>query len=326
MLGTRAIEHLAESSETFLPESFAFVMNVSQLVDAPSYALAPGHELRRATNDEITIIKDTLKQLGPPPPAQYLHLWECRWPVQGNVEILPEPEWRYFVIAFRGSNITVSELENAFDLAPLELEVGFTILNGVFGGQASRGVGWHPGRLFHVLQFASVDDTFFLDISMAEIIEVCTLRSQLQKHDNRLVDIKRLAAQLKDLKALPHHSPLRFLGYFGILESLLTHAPKPSDPYDSITRQVKRKVALLDNRWTRRIDYAAFGGGSQDMIWSKMYAYRSQIAHGGGLDLTGEMKVLGSHQVALRLIKETAKAVIRQALSEPQLLVDLREC
>ncbi len=48
------------------------------------------------------------------------------------------------------------------------------------------------------------------------------------------------------LKALPHFSPLRFLGYFAMLESLLTHAPNPSDPYDSITRQVQKRRALLE--------------------------------------------------------------------------------
>jgi hypothetical protein len=328
MVETPQVELASQGAETPVPENYAFVMNVSHLEGATNYTLAPGHELRRATSDEIAFIKDTLKRWGPSSTLAFTpySLWESRWPVRGRAEALPEAERRYFVIAFRGSNVTIEELRSAFDIAPLELEVGFTIMYHGLGGAASPGVVWHPGRLFHVLEHAHFNDSFFVAVSTSEIDELRAIHSQRQKHDNRLVDIQRLAMQFSELKGLPHHSPLRFLGYFGILESLLTHTPKPSDPYETITRQVKRKVALLDNRWPRRLDYAPFGGTSPDSIWSKMYAYRSQIAHGGSLDLTADLKVLGSHEVALTLIKDTAKAVIRQALFEPQLLADLREC
>jgi len=59
-----------------LPESYAFVMNVWHLSDAASYTLAPGHELRRATADEVAVIKDTVKSLGPAPQLLYRDLWE----------------------------------------------------------------------------------------------------------------------------------------------------------------------------------------------------------------------------------------------------------
>jgi hypothetical protein len=36
--------------------------------------------------------------------------------------------------------------------------------------------------------------------------------------------------------------------------------------------------------------------------------------------------VLGSNDNALKLVKQTAKALIRQALIEPQLLADLSDC
>jgi hypothetical protein len=74
------------------------------------------------------------------------------------------------------------------------------------------------------------------------------------------------------LKALPQHSGLKFLGYFGILESLLTHPPKPSDPCDSSTRQVRTKIALLDNRFNQKIDYSDFSGASAQTVWTKMFA------------------------------------------------------
>jgi len=308
-------------------QGFAFVMNVWHLLDAPSFTLAPGHELRRATPEEITIIRDRLQLLGPGPDLRYVHLWEQQWPYKsGPLNPLPEAEWRYFVMAFTGSNATESELERAFDLAPVELEVGFTVLNHVVGTSQATGVAYIPGRLFHVLEHARSNASFFVDVSAADIEEIQNIHSRLQLHDHRLVDVQGLAIRLSQLKELSLNSPLRFLGYFAVLESLLTHAPKPSDPYDSITRQVKQKMALLNNRWSRKLDYSAFGNARPEKIWDVMYQYRSRVAHGSAPDFTGALDILRDHDSALALIRAAAKAVIRQALLEPQLLLDLKAC
>ena len=325
--GTPPIVPPTATPRATVPESYAFVMNVWHLKEAASYTLAPGHELRRATAEEILVIKDSIASRGPAPQLQYTYLWECQWPHPGGtIGLLPQEEWRYFVIAFKGSNGTIAELESAFDLAPLELEVGLRFVYHEVGGQVGHGVVWQPGRMFHVLENAMHDNSFFVDVSVGDIGAIQAIHRQLQQHDHRLVDLERLATCLSQLKGLPHSSPLRFLGYFAVLESLLTHAPKPSDPYDSITRQVKKKLALLGHRWPRALDYSPFGGAAPDTVWSKMYTYRSLLAHGAAPEFTRELAALRSHELALKLIKETVKAVIRQALTEPQLLLDLREC
>jgi len=110
------------------------------------------------------------------------------------------------------------------------------------------------------------------------------------------------------------------------LEALLTHAPVPTDPYDSITRQIKKKLTLLNHLLLYPIDYSDFGAAALEKIWAKMYDYRSTVAHGGKPNFANEHKLLKSHQCALNLVQETAKAVITQALREPQLILDLREC
>ena len=313
--------------EETLPESYAFVMNVWHLRDGGMHTLAPGHQLRRATPDEIVVIKETIQRLVAGSHRQSMHLWEQRWPHPGGtIEYLPEAEWRYFVIAFRGSNATITELQAAFDLAPLELELGFTILYSGIGDRKFPGLVWKPGRLFHVLDASEFIESFFVDVSAPDVESIAAIYSQLQQHDHRVIDIKRHATLLSELKALPHKSPLRFLGYFAMLESLLTHPPKPTDPYDSITRQVKKKLALLDHRWPCKIEYSPFGGARPETIWSKMYSYRSLLAHGGVPNFQGELAALKSHELALKLIKETVKAVVRHVLAEPQLLLDLRDC
>jgi len=310
-------------TQTIEPGSFAFVINVGRLTDAASYTIVPGHELRRATPNEIVRIKASLESVGPTPRFQYARLWEQRWPHHsGPVEGAPESEWRYFVIAFEGNNQTLAKIQSAFELTPKELEVGFAVMS-VGGGY---GTTWTPGRLFHVLENVGQTASFFVDVTAEDVTEVQNIYSQLEEHDPRMMDIQGLLLQLGGLKSLHHSSPLRFLGYFAILESLLTHSPKPSDPYDSITRQVKTKVALLDRRFSRPTDYARFRGASRDKIWTAMYLYRSNVAHGGTPDFSKELRLLVNHESALQLVKETVKAVIRQALNEPQLLLDLKDC
>ena len=131
--------------------------------------LAPGHELRRAKVNEIALIKETIKSLGPLSYLRYQHFWEQLLPhPRGEIKLLPDSEWRYFVIAFKGSNITLSSLESAFDLAPLELEVGFAALN-IEGG--FNALAMTPGRFFHVLENAPYNQSFFVSVSAADIDE-----------------------------------------------------------------------------------------------------------------------------------------------------------
>jgi len=58
-----------------------------------------------------------------------------------------------------------------------------------------------------------------------------------------------------------------------------------------------------------------------------MYSYGSSIAHGDHFDFKQKrFDLLKSHRHALKLINETTKAVLRQALEEPRLVVDLKNC
>jgi len=83
---------------------------------------------------------------------------------------------------------------------------------------------------------------------------------------------------------------------------------------------------LINHRCESGIDYRPFGGASPETIWTRMYRYRSDLAHGGAPAFDGELRVLGSAENALHLVKRAVRAVARQALIEPQLIADLRDC
>jgi hypothetical protein len=326
-------EDLSATTEPERPafrDSYIFIANIRDLPDGP-LQITPKHLLRRATIEEMKHIEQLVLTTVGHLSILSAHLWTCRWPLTPStrqVEKLPPNEWRYFVVAFQEQDqTTIDNLKVALDLAPLELEAGLTVLNGSTKDPKAGRSEIPVGRLFHLLPVMTSSPTFFIDVSASDVKGISDLYSQLASQYPRAgIDIRGFVKQIDALKKLPHDSPLRFLGYFSILESLLTHAPKSTDPYDSITRQVKKKIALLDHRWRPHLDYGPFGDATSDAVWTKMYDYRSSVAHGGVADFRNKLRTLGSEVNAFRLIRETTKSVIRYALVDPQLLIDLREC
>jgi hypothetical protein len=319
-----------------------FVMNLLRLPDDRPYTVGPDHVLRIAKNGEIERIRRWSKRMSQPTFAWgSCDLWEREWPFDWDERrILSQEKWRYFVLTFRGRREeagrrvfpSLRNIELATLLAPVELEFG--VISARCGGKSSTG--YWPDNVFQILQEMtaqlwdeSCHDSVLVSPGTADLDFLRLLAEQLAAHDDAVLNLRSRLIQMLHLKGLPHRSPLRFLGYFALLESLLTHVPKPSDPYDSITRQVANKLALLNNRMQHKIDCTPFGGVSFEKLWKKMYSYRSLIAHGepaAPVPLCGEMAVLKDHPTALRLLKDTVKGVLRQCLVEPQLVADLRSC
>jgi hypothetical protein len=73
------------------------------------------------------------------------------------------------------------------------------------------------------------------------------------------------------------------LGHFGVLEDLLSHPPEPHDPVDSITRQLRRNLVLLDHHRPPRagLGLDASPNATAAQVISHLYSYRSAVAHGG---------------------------------------------
>lgn len=95
-----------QSDSNKLPENFAFVMNVSKYMLHTPYQLSSDFIFRRAIPNEIDILdQETKKLAGSPHNSMMKRFWKRRLPFPGQSdELLPEDEWRYFVIAFTGPN------------------------------------------------------------------------------------------------------------------------------------------------------------------------------------------------------------------------------
>lgn len=315
---------------TKTPQPFAFVLNVSGLVDCDSLEIIPGQILRRANEEEIKFTKETIASLFPKHSSG--SLWETRGRKSGLSRFvkLPKKWWRYFVIEFSAGNQDFELLERALSVAPCGLEVGFILSVASFRGSKLPVCLYRLPRLFQSLSAMSYAagsvSALTKAVTKSDAEQVRKIYSKLAKHDNRILDLDRVFKLVFELMDLPRFSPLQVLGYFAVLESILTHAPNPDDRYDSITRQIKQKLALLNKRWKPPLDYSAFSAQSHDKVWSKMYAYRSAIAHGSAPNFVGELSALGKGENADLLISEAVRKTICQALEEPQLLADLQKC
>jgi hypothetical protein len=311
---------------------FAFVMNLANLPVSPT-EVSTGHVLRQANEAEVDSIKRVLLRVYNDLGAPFMP-WEMRIPhVPGPIALLENrDDWRYFGIAFQGNdnpagaNAGIVELGDALEITGVELEIAFTLID--IQPQAES-FAWNGFRLFQLTTglLHRVND-FFLSPTVEEIAEISSVNLRLRTYSNSdLLDIRDYARRLGELKTLPSYSYLRFLGYFSILESLLTHNPNPNDPNDSLTRQVVAKTALLNNRFDRRLDYSPFGAIDHKKLWTLLYGYRSKLAHGDKAKFDdGEFRPLKNAETATLLVKETIKSILKLALGDPQLVVDLRKC
>ena len=164
-------------------------------------------------------------------------------------------------------------------------------------------------------------------ITAATISDWARLAQQIESVFLSHADIRRSIQMFHSLSGNnPTYDPLTVLGYFIVIESLLTHKPDPKDPTDSISRQMRSKIRLLGNRMSPKLDHSGFDC-DQAKVWSALYSYRSTLAHGGDPDFTkGDLTKLKDQATAVNFLQETCRALLRKAVSEPDLVTDLKSC
>lgn len=128
-----------------------------------------------------------------------------------------------------------------------------------------------------------------------------------------------------ELRPVPMASSLRHLGLMIVIEALLTHAPIDGDPADSIGRQIQTKLPLLSHRMTRPLPFADLEpDATTSTLISRLYEYRSAIAHGAEPEFKGKLRVLGSRERVGAFLETATRRLLRQAVLEPQLVTDLK--
>lgn len=312
-------------------QTFFFIQNrIDVDCDVP-VEVVPGHFLQKANNVQVRLIKEQLLLVGAIYPPSILY--ECaivptgentngRYPFR--TEPLPQEEWRYWVINCNGPNIDQTDLEIAADLLQQGLYIGmmFAKWTGETGG-----FGWNRG--FAVNYYRNFDRMTepVVQLGLARLREIGGHFAQLKISKDKWPNHYSAAHRFHYLRDLHDQSDFMVIGLFSAIESLITHAPKLTEPMDSLTHQMKTKMSLLRNRFQRPLDYEPFFGiRDGDKVWGKLYEYRSLVAHGEQPNFETVLKLLRSSQNAIAFLREAAKLLILQALNEPQLIADLKNC
>lgn len=83
---------------------------------------------------------------------------------------------------------------------------------------------------------------------------------------------------------------------------------------------------LLSKRLYRPTNLA-LRGVSIEKTWDALYELRSCVAHGATPDFSrGLLANLKASDHAVGLVRESCRSLIRQALEEPELMADLKDC
>jgi hypothetical protein len=308
--------------------NLTFVANVRRLIGADRFELAPGHVLRRATVPEAQFLKAVMKRQGFASELGELRPWELAWTRgDGETEIsrnLAPDEWYYHVIAFEGNNRSIWGLSAACRIARRPLHHAFSAMRFGTGGASGLSADTYRYPRHHDLP---AFERGCCEVTPEDAEHISQLFQSLEAHDKTSIDVILYTRDLANVEALDPRSWFAVVGLFAIIESLLTHEPSRENPFDSIGHQLKKKIALLDNRWSPRLDYSVFEKGGAEQVWGQLYSYRSIVAHGGRPDFAGKkLNMLRSADVANAFLSGVARSLLRQALIEPRLLLDLREC
>lgn len=311
-------------------DGYAFILNISEITAELPQEIIPAHSLDRASAEQVTQIKAMLTHFRPGPILMYPSPHEHVWTVTPGAEdttsydhaLLPPEAWRYFVVNFTGNNVNYNQIARASLLTGTELHMGAALYSG-----SGRGMSYHPETMFGFLNGSPwewAED--FVAVSQCDIDRLRELCEQIERHNNDAIDVHGHLQELFLLRLLERGARIGLLGYFSIIESILVHKPEPADPYATIMRQIRTKFALLNSRFDERLDYSIFGNATPDKIWSKLYSYRSALAHGNRPDFAGDLQIIKDHKTALMFVKSATKLLLRQALKEPQLISALHEC
>jgi len=302
-------------------ECFAFILNWFNCNFDTPYQLANGFALQKANEAQRAFIIEWLKGRGLDErmPYQYKTLKEQ---AESTDRLHEDPAaWRYWVVNFPPAHSYFEAMELAMHLVT-PLVPAFTHC-ATPGGGPSYGT---PSDIVHVFTNENYHRQF---ISLDAPVALSAAFSLIAAFDHKKFNVISDALfNFQQLKGIPKTVGFRHLGFFAIIESLLTHMPDPKDPTDSIGRQIKSKFILLNNRMDPKFDFEHwFGEIEPAKLLGKLYTYRSKIAHGAPVEFdSGPLSVLKSTEHVHAVLVALTSNLILHAMKEPQLMTDLKRC
>lgn len=242
----------------------------------------------------------------------------------------PRSEWLYHVLESPDYRQTQELLEDLMMLCTPSLPLGVHWMQLFLGEEPSsgRGMATHDGQIAAFFQGRNGP----IDPILVTKGETQLLREHIQNElrSPRHPLISQAFQSLKSTRVLPVASDAEALAYFGLIELLLTHRPTDSDTIDSISRQLRNKVKLLQRFFARSVEASAYFQGAEasdvKALWKRLYAYRSSLAHGDSPNFAKEFSSLKDRSTVSTYLRELTKVIMIHWLRQPEFMSDLRDC
>jgi hypothetical protein len=295
--------------------------------------ITPSIHLDRADSSQVAEIQQSLwNSEYYSIPRQGRLYYESDWlPFRNNgqtgyrTEPITADKWRYYILAFSGSENDVYNLLKITFLLPPYISAFAKFRTTLPLGR---------GSVFGRGMDASASQSFYSNLiapqhfdltqqNVNDLKETLELYNRLDptRHEGiiRAIDFHYTTRRLNTLGSLA------VLAYFSIIEMLLTHNPNDKEIGDSISHQLKTKLALLSARLSKTFDYELFDENiKSDKTWGLLYSYRSSIAHGDHIDFETKLKSLKTEDNALKFLSSATRILLTQALREPDLINGLK--
>lgn len=312
-------------------------------LDVNDNLLQEAHDLGHG----LTLRKATAAEIGDRHVEAYFQMWsELRGTSVFINQRMPMPEagkgitgsvlsnpgnWRHAIIECTDKNVFFWNVNLAFAISNADLRMGLIRFEN--NAQST------PFINFPMLHVRNPLGAMFVDHDLPSLEDLPEIRQNISYVLGNMTkefpsEISQILFMFTSLDNLPDSSQFKFLGYFAVIEGLLSHAPQNSDRMDSIQRQLIRNITLLNNRLKkidREIQFSHFGETKPENVLVKLYAYRSAIAHGSNLEdpLNNINKIRPGSKKTDHLwvhdwLRIMTKKLLLEAVIEPELVSDLK--
>lgn len=306
---------------------FYFIGTPMTLDVALPMKISEGLRIDKASDAQIDTIHQFLAT-NHPFYASRRTLYETDWirdttnPNSFSPLALPKPKWRYNVLTFSGTPSEAETFQRASNLCDLPIDCyPWALFTEQSFGQGEVIGASSSGAMPFI--FNGPPRT-----SPAEPLPVVTqntldqwLRSyrrlasfEADKHPG----IAKAVSLFHDLKTVNPVNGFRVLGLFMIIEMLLTHNPGNKEIGDSLCHQIATKVPLLSQRFEQPLDYSDFNS-KEGTIWTRLYDYRSKVAHGDTADFDSKLSLLKNAAFAEMFLTKATRRLLAHALQDPAL-------
>ncbi len=282
-------------------------------------------EIKRPDQDQLQRIKSHLEAKDASP-----RIWKTIYEKEikttdggSRYEKLEDKYWKYYFLEIEFQNTSelydiLDSLKLAFNMLQKEIQFGLEIYKPEKGNSVPS---YNP----------LLDNIFYSNKLPAKPIRLVKDDFLLVKqYYNRILNLQNenvinALKSFEGLKGIPSKSDFKTLGYFTIIEQLITHNPKDSG--DSLTRQMVAKIPLINRRLAIPINFLEiFGEIKIETVIKKLYSYRSHIAHGLTISFDKEFNIFENRKRINDFIKQLVKSIIISAIMEPDLISDLKKC